>query len=1241
MGLASFFSWLLALLLVFIIGNSAYALRVTVLLDRTNSSSILEEKLRGISHDLSTKKTTWILCFPANGDEKNDLRPGQGFASREWECGGKVTNVSHLSPSNVLVCASHRVRFCSDVTNARRKGILSSSATITLFGGLQDSLGDSDLREMLFDVITHSEKVLFVRHRDAMSLREFLIQGNHQISKDNRKALLRKLLLLGEEEWTSTLIRAVDIQEESGIARKPRGKRDVAAFAVFPNSTSALTNYTVYDTPSPPAPVSSTYVDESTSYPIRTTYPNVSISSETNGTFGIYSTHSATVMETSRGIMVSSSARVMNATLGIIITPSQAVTQSHVGSIRSSVSLSEVPTILPSPVSSVAVQASVSSSVLASVNPSAIASVSSVQESDYPSIQASVPSSAVEKGSSTQTSGLTSLQASESAFIQASVPPSAVASVSSVQAIDYPSIQASVPPFAVASVASVQGSDYPSIQASVPPSAVASVSSVQASDYPSVQASVPPSAVASVSSVQGSDYPSIQASVPPSAVASVSSVQASDYPSIQASVPLSAVASVSSVQGSDYPSVQASVPPSAVASVSSVQGSDYPSIQASVPPSAVASVSSVQASDYPSIQASVPLSAVASISSVQGSDYPSVQASVPPSAVASVSSVQASDYPSIQASVPPSAVASVSSVEGSDYPSIQASVPPSAVASVSSVQGSDYPSVQASVPPSAVASISSVQSSDYPSVQPSLTLSTQASVSRSIHSAPPSVQSSAIFSTQATVSTSEEQSRVYLESTPTISESLSRFSSSYHIGASDFTSTMIRSQSARATKSESYTISSSHEPSLLMSSQAEVSTAMKSKSIMSSIRVSQIPKSSSASVFASTKLIKSSISVERSRKETTLLITRLISTSIVPGVKQTSSKLLVSSHSTPILTSIHRATSTRNVLEPSSIMTSTSILPSTSSWRIPTSSSVTTPTSAPTPTTPVSSQTYEITLEGDCAVVLADDETKKDFRDALKAVLAKALRISPDDIKVGELECGSIKATVTVQNAEERNVTQRLEEAVKNDAIVVESQGRQYKALKVDVVEPHATGVAPTEPSTKGLAFILYVSFGALMGLIFIVGVIVLCHRCRKDKTSGRFTMGQDSEVELKRFAGIPRATYYRVDFYGHAQEIDAVNDLPGDKEYDEAVVPYHQSFRLDDTGGAGQGGDTNQGGFTMGRLPEWDVPKLKSDDIVVASEGEKGAKEKEGGNTAHAYDNPAMSFGDLTDAKDKKENEE
>ncbi|EDO41782.1 predicted protein [Nematostella vectensis] len=1212
MGLASFFSWLLALLLVFIIGNSAYALRVTVLLDRTNSSSILEEKLRGISHDLSTKKTTWILCFPANGDEKNDLRPGQGFASREWECGGKVTNVSHLSPSNVLVCASHRVRFCSDVTNARRKGILSSSATITLFGGLQDSLGDSDLREMLFDVITHSEKVLFVRHRDAMSLREFLIQGNHQISKDNRKALLRKLLLLGEEEWTSTLIRAVDIQEESGIARKPRGKRDVAAFAVFPNSTSALTNYTVYDTPSPPAPVSSTYVDESTSYPIRTTYPNVSISSETNGTFGIYSTHSATVMETSRGIMVSSSARVMNATLGIIITPSQAVTQSHVGSIRSSVSLSEVPTILPSPVSSVAVQASVSSSVLASVNPSAIASVSSVQESDYPSIQASVPSSAVEKGSSTQTSGLTSLQASESAFIQASVPPSAVASVSSVQAIDYPSIQASVPPFAVASVASVQGSDYPSIQASVPLSAVASVSSVQASDYPSVQASVPPSAVASVSSVQGSDYPSIQASVPPSAVASVSSVQGSDYPSIQASVPPSAVASVSSVQGSDYPSVQASVPPSAVASVSSVQGSDYPSIQASVPPSAVASVSSVQASDYPSVQASVPPSAVAT-----------------------------SDYPSIQASVPPSAVASVSSVEGSDYPSIQASVPPSAVASVSSVQGSDYPSVQASVPPSAVASISSVQSSDYPSVQPSLTLSTQASVSRSIHSAPPSVQSSAIFSTQATVSTSEEQSRVYLESTPTISESLSRFSSSYHIGASDFTSTMIRSQSARATKSESYTISSSHEPSLLMSSQAEVSTAMKSKSIMSSIRVSQIPKSSSASVFASTKLIKSSISVERSRKETTLLITRLISTSIVPGVKQTSSKLLVSSHSTPILTSIHRATSTRNVLEPSSIMTSTSILPSTSSWRIPTSSSVTTPTSAPTPTTPVSSQTYEITLEGDCAVVLADDETKKDFRDALKAVLAKALRISPDDIKVGELECGSIKATVTVQNAEERNVTQRLEEAVKNDAIVVESQGRQYKALKVDVVEPHATGVAPTEPSTKGLAFILYVSFGALMGLIFIVGVIVLCHRCRKDKTSGRFTMGQDSEVELKRFAGIPRATYYRVDFYGHAQEIDAVNDLPGDKEYDEAVVPYHQSFRLDDTGGAGQGGDTNQGGFTMGRLPEWDVPKLKSDDIVVASEGEKGAKEKEGGNTAHAYDNPAMSFGDLTDAKDKKENEE
>lgn len=242
------------------------------------------------------------------------------------------------------------------------------------------------------------------------------------------------------------------------------------------------------------------------------------------------------------------------------------------------------------------------------------------------------------------------------------------------------------------------------------------------------------------------------------------------------------------------------------------------------------------------------------------------------------------------------------------------------------------------------------------------------------------------------------------------------------------------------------------------------------------------------------------------------------------------------------------------------------------------------------------------------------------------------LSISKLQIEIDDVSCGSVEVTLTILKVT-TSTFQTLEKAVKDGKVKVEVDGESYVAKQV--TRPASPTSGSSSSSDRNLAFWLYVSFGAAMGLLFVVGLAILLVRCRRDRVTKSFTVNSDAELELKRYRGIPRASYYRVEMYGDAVEIDAAH-TGIDEEYDGDVVPYVQggaTFSPDEQdSGHANNNPGKQSEFGMGNLPEWNVPKLKSSDVVVHSNTGSSGYTEVHDDALNAYDNPVMTFGGSTD---------
>ena len=307
-------------------------------------------------------------------------------------------------------------------------------------------------------------------------------------------------------------------------------------------------------------------------------------------------------------------------------------------------------------------------------------------------------------------------------------------------------------------------------------------------------------------------------------------------------------------------------------------------------------------------------------------------------------------------------------------------------------------------------------------------------------------------------------------------------------------------------------------------------------------------------------------------------------------------------------------------------------------------------------------ETIIIEFEGNCEDVVGNKETKMKFQQEFVRVVVEKLGIPENAVVVNDIVCGSIRVFFTISGTSGKaNVSQVLKTLVDNENISVTVDGKAFTASKLEVVRPTTPStLAPTTEGKKSeIAFILYITFGALMAFIFIVGFIVLVVRCRRDRREGSFIFPSNVHYELRRFQGIPHAgsNYSRVNYYGEPVEKDAATaDPDADDEFQSAAGAY--PYDVAPSGGdavASNRSDAKEEKFHVGDMgmPEWkNLPKLSVKEITVAkpsediskSSGSVGSRqllldlESPQEDSSHAYDNPVLTFGDGPAGLDKED---
>ena len=307
-------------------------------------------------------------------------------------------------------------------------------------------------------------------------------------------------------------------------------------------------------------------------------------------------------------------------------------------------------------------------------------------------------------------------------------------------------------------------------------------------------------------------------------------------------------------------------------------------------------------------------------------------------------------------------------------------------------------------------------------------------------------------------------------------------------------------------------------------------------------------------------------------------------------------------------------------------------------------------------------ETIIIEFEGNCEDVVGNKETKMKFQQEFVRVVVEKLGIPENAVVVNAIVCGSIRVFFTISGTSGKaNVSQVLKTLVDKRNISVTVDGKAFTASKLEVVRPTTPStLAPTTEGKKSeIAFILYITFGALMAFIFIVGFIVLVVRCRRDRREGSFFFPSDVHYELRRFQGIPHAgsNYSRVNYYGEPVEKDAATaDPDADDEFQSAAGAY--PYDVAPSGGdavASNRSDAKEEKFHVGDMgmPEWkNLPKLSVKEITVAkpsedipkSSGSVGSRqllldhESPQEDSSHAYDNPVLTFGDGPAGLDKED---
>ena len=300
-------------------------------------------------------------------------------------------------------------------------------------------------------------------------------------------------------------------------------------------------------------------------------------------------------------------------------------------------------------------------------------------------------------------------------------------------------------------------------------------------------------------------------------------------------------------------------------------------------------------------------------------------------------------------------------------------------------------------------------------------------------------------------------------------------------------------------------------------------------------------------------------------------------------------------------------------------------------------------------------ETMTIQFEGECTDIVGNAD---EFKEAFKNVISEKLGIIKASIRGIDINCGSILVTFTITAASGKaNISQSLKQFVDSGNITVKVMGTSYVAISLKVILPSTSSAAPLTtakaPAKKNIKLILYITFGVVIGCIFVVGIVGLVVRYRSDRRAGAFFLTNEStSYELRRFHGITRAkNYFKVNYYGEPVELDATASDPNlsdEFQAHEGDIQYNQGSSLDRVKPIAAANSDDK--FNVGAmgLPEWkNLPKLSKSEVAVSADTRHGNSKSLGadGSKTHLLpgespllDNPIVTFGDVASGLEKKE---
>lgn len=173
-------------------------------------------------------------------------------------------------------------------------------------------------------------------------------------------------------------------------------------------------------------------------------------------------------------------------------------------------------------------------------------------------------------------------------------------------------------------------------------------------------------------------------------------------------------------------------------------------------------------------------------------------------------------------------------------------------------------------------------------------------------------------------------------------------------------------------------------------------------------------------------------------------------------------------------------------------------------------------------------------------------------------------------------------------------------------------------------------------------AMIIYIVFGVVLGLAFLIGVVALIMRCHHERTAGMFHLGNEEQLELSGFTGANKAHFHPGNFYGDLQMESGEPGLGSGSNEPDRVL--NGDTVLDDNRDGG-------GEFGGGYLPEWkNLPTVDlseagraedesstSTNLLLTYGNEKPEKENDlfkAKDSVSSYDNPTIDNEDRGESK-------